>query len=359
MKALIPILLAFFIINSGCSQSDEPVHNPAQTQYFPPLNSEAWDTVSPESLNWKTSLLPELKNYLNEKNTDAFIILKNGRIAVEYYFNDFAATTPHAWNSAGKSLTSCIVGMAADDGFLNIYDSTSDYLGTGWTVMTPHQEMAITIRHQLTMTTGGDYTVPDTFCTDPECLKYLNDPGTFWFYHNAFYSLLQPVLDSAIPQGFDSYFEEKLKNAIGMSGTWLQFGYNRIFFSNARSMARFGILNLNRGRWEETQILNENYFEQMTNTSQEQNKSYGYLWWLNGKESYRLPQSDRQFQGKLIPNAPDDLFAALGKDDQKLYVVPSQGLIIIRMGDSAENSVPGPSGFDNELWGKLRELFNY
>lgn len=358
MKSFISALFILLTLCSSCSQSDEPAVNIPQDMYFPPNNSEIWETVSPETLNWKTALLPELKNYLIEKDTDAFIILKNGRIVVEYYFNDFTSATPHAWNSAGKTLTSVAVGMAEQDGFLNLNDSTTEYLGEGWTTMTPEQEMQITIQHQLSMTPGGDYTVPDSFCTDPECLKYLNDSGTFWFYHNAFYTLLQPVLDNAIPNGFDTYFDTKLKNPIGMSGAWLQFGYNRVFFSNARSMARFGILNLNRGNWNGTQLLNENYFQKMTNTSQELNKSYGYLWWLNGKESHRLPQSTNEFQGKLIPNAPDDLIAALGKNDQKLYIVPSQDLIVIRMGEDAGNTVPGPSGFDNELWGKLAEIIN-
>ncbi|QAA82888.1 class C beta-lactamase-related serine hydrolase [Aequorivita sp. H23M31] len=359
MKRFISLLFILLIISSGCSQSDEPITDNSQTPYFPPIDSEVWETITPESLNWNTALLPELKNYLNEKNTDAFIILKNGRIVVEYYFNDFSLASPHAWNSAGKTLTSVVVGIAEQNGYLNINDSTSEYLGEGWTVMTPEQERAIAIKNQLTMTSGGDYTVPDTTCTDPECLKYLNEPDTFWFYHNAFYSLLQRVLDRAIPEGFDSYFDSKLKNPIGMSGTWLQFGYNRIFFSNARSMARFGILNLNRGKWNGTQLLNKNYFQKMTESSQELNKAYGFLWWLNGKESYHLPQSTRQFQGKLIPNAPDDLIAALGKNDQKLYIVPSQGIIVVRMGDNAGNSVPGPSGFDNELWGKLSQILNY
>jgi CubicO group peptidase (beta-lactamase class C family) len=359
MKPLFSLLVLLTIFFSSCSQSDETVETTSTAPYFPPVNSEVWETVSPESLNWNVAFLPELKNYLDVKHTDAFIILKNGRIVVEYYFNDFTAATPHAWNSAGKTLTSVLTGMAQQDGYLNLDDSTTEYLGPGWTVMTPEQEAAITIRHQLTMTSGGDYNVMDTGCTDPECLQYLNEPGSFWFYHNAFYTLLQPVLDSAIPEGFDTYFEEKLKNPIGMSGTWLQFGYNRVFFSNARSMARFGILNLNRGNWDGVQLLNENYFQEMTNTSQQLNEAYGFLWWLNGKESYRLPQTTLEFQGKLIPNAPNDLISALGKDDQKLYIVPSQDLIVIRMGDDAGNAVPGPSGFDNELWGKLDELFDY
>ena len=96
----------------------------------------------------------------------------------------------------------------------------------------------------------------------------------------------------------------------------------------------------------------------MKNTSQDLNKSYGYLWWLNGKESAMVPQSQIVFDTELIPNAPDDLYAGLGKNDQKLYVVPSQNLVVVRMGEDTGGAALGPSGFDNELWGYLNEVID-
>jgi hypothetical protein len=105
-------------------------------------------------------------------------------------------------------------------------------------------------------------------------------------------------------------------------------------------------------------LSDTDYFNEMTNTSQNLNKAYGYLWWLNGKSSYRLPGSEVEYQDTLIPNAPNDLIAGLGKNDQKLYVVPSKGLVIVRMGDNANDSVFGPSGFDNQLWEKINALIN-
>ena len=79
---------------------------------------------------------------------------------------------------------------------------------------------------------------------------------------------------------------------------------------------------------------------------------------MNGKSSYHLPQTQLQFSGSLIPNAPDDMYAALGKNDQKIYIVPSKKLVIIRMGDVAnpDNPTFALSGFDNELWSKLNDL---
>ena len=92
---------------------------------------------------------------------------------------------------------------------------------------------------------------------------------------------------------------------------------------------------------------------------QKLNQGYGYLWWINGKTSYRLPGLQLQFNGSLIPNAPADMFMALGKNDQKIYVVPSKKMVIIRMGDVANPSNPtfALSGFDAELWTKINDLF--
>ena len=59
------------------------------------------------------------------------------------------------------------------------------------------------------------------------------------------------------------------------------------------------------------------------------------------------------FKLYLIPNAPADTYSGLGKNDQKLYIVPSKGLVIVRMGDNAGESLLGPSSFDNALWEKI------
>jgi hypothetical protein len=65
------------------------------------------------------------------------------------------------------------------------------------------------------------------------------------------------------------------------------------------------------------------------------------------------------FPGMLVSNAPADLYCALGKNDQKVYVVPSQKLVVIRMGDSAGLPALAMSSFDNELWGRLKLVIGY
>lgn len=377
MKYIYIFLFIFFV---GCGDDDSILNDPedtienieipddemdssddqdtANSIYFPPIGSDTWETITATELGWDANSIDELDTYLEENNTKAFIILKDGKIVIENYYQDTDASTNLQWNSAGKTLTASVVGIAQEEGLLDLEESTTSYLGQGWTAMTEQQESQITIRNQLTMTTGGDYNVDDTTCLDPECLLYLNAPDTEWYYHNAFYVLLQDVITAAMGDTFNSYFNEKIKEAIGMNGAWVTIGNFKVYFSTARSMARFGLLNLNHGAWEDAQIITPGFFTEMTTPSQSINEAYGYLWWLNGQDSFRLPGTTETFTGKLIPSAPDDLIAGLGRNDQKLYIVPSEGLVVIRLGDASDASLPGPSGFDTDLWEKISAVIN-
>lgn len=344
------------IAGYGCSKQAAPltVQQPINTGlYFPSVNT--WETMAPSSLNWNNTALNEVYNYLQQKNTKAFIILKNGKIAAEKYFGKFTADSNWYWASAGKTMTAFLVGIAQEQGILNINNRTSQYLGTGWTSLPQAKENLITIQHQLTMTSGLDDGVADNDCTLPNCLQYKADAGSSWAYHNAPYTLLDKVIENASGLSYNQYFQQKIRDRIGMNGIWIKLGYNNVYFSTARSMARFGLLMLAKGKWGTTTLLNDTAFlNQQTNITQSINPSYGYLTWLNGKSSYMLPTLQFRFNGSLMPNAPADLYAALGKDDQKIYVVPSQGLVIIRLGESAAQTLLALSSFDNELWGKLK-----
>ena len=87
--------------------------------------------------------------------------------------------------------------------------------------------------------------------------------------------------------------------------------------------------------------------------SQPFNPAYGRLWWLNGQSSFVVPEG-LSFEGPLIPHAPLDLVAALGKDDQKLYLCPSLDLAVVRLGAKAEPKTKlALSSFDDDLWALL------
>ena len=360
----LPFLLATVLI-LGCTSDDGPgdiveiIPEPeVGALYFPPNNSATWETSSPSELGWNTDAEQALYDLLETKSTKAFLILKDGKIVVEWYFGDHTQNTSWYWASAGKTLTAFTVGLAQEEGLLHIEDKTSDYLGAGWTVEPLEKENLVTIWNQLTMTSGLDDTEFD--CITPDCLTYMADAGTRWAYHNGPYTLLESVVANASGIEWSDYFNTRLRDKIGMDGFWFSTnGSNNVFFSTARSMARFGLLNLNNGSWNGEEILKDSeYRNAMKNTSQNLNKSYGYLWWLNGKDSYRAPGLQIEFQGTLIPNAPSDLYAGLGKNDQKLYIVPGQKLVVVRMGEDAGENTLGLSSFDNRLWKKLIAYIN-
>ncbi|MCK8479631.1 serine hydrolase domain-containing protein [Psychroserpens algicola] len=337
-------------------QEEEEQEQQPETIYFPSLDTTAlWETKSIADLEWNTSELQPLLDFLEEKNTKSFIVLHHGKIVIETYMNGHNDTSPWYWASAGKTLTATITGIAQDEGYLDINAKVSDYLGTGWTSATLNQENLITSKHLLSMTSGLDDTTGDGVSSDN--LQYIADAGTRWAYHNV-YVKLQDIVAQSTNNTWDAYFDTKLKSKIGMSGSWIPLNDLNVYWSNTRSMARFGLLIYANGKWEDQQIVSESYITAATNTSQDINLAYGYLWWLNGKSSYHLPQSQFEFQGELTPNAPADMFAALGKNDQKIYVVPSKKLVVIRMGEAADDSNFALSNFDNELWEKISSLTN-
>ncbi|MEL6671328.1 MAG: serine hydrolase [Bacteroidota bacterium] len=321
--------------------------------YFPPTGSAQWDTLSPQQLGWCEDSLNSLYAFLEEKNTKAFLVLKEGKMVIERYFDDFQATDNWYWASAGKSLAAFLVGMAQDQQLLSIEDSVSRFLGQGWTSLPPAQERNIKIRHQITMTTGLADTVDDLNCLDPSCLTYQAEPGTRWSYHNAPYRLVQDVVGQASGGSMQSFTKSQLLDKIGMNGLW----FNYVFWSTPRSMARFGLLCLNQGIWDQDTLLKDTaYFQAMSTSSQPHNPSYGYLWWLNGQGQYMIPSLQFLFSTDLVPSAPADMYAGLGKNDQKVYVVPSQDLVVVRMGNDGGGNLFALSSFDENLWSKMAGL---
>lgn len=325
----------------------------AQAPYFPPATGNVWATTAPASLGWCTEYVDTLYNYLEQNNTKAFILLKDGKIVFEKYFGTFSQDSLWYWASAGKTLTAFMVGLAQQEGYLALSDTTSSYLGQGWTSCTPAQEAKITVWNQLTMTSGLDDKASDPYCTLSSCLKFKADAGTRWAYHNGPYTLLDQVIEAATGKTLNNYVTEKLRTSTGINGVFLPSGYNNVFFSKARSMARFGLLLLNKGEWNGTPILTDTaYFNQMIHPSQTLNNSYGYLTWLNGQQSYMVPGLQFVFPGNLIPNAPADMYSAMGKNGQFVNVVPSQNLVWIRMGNAPDGSEV-PFALNDSIWKRL------
>jgi CubicO group peptidase (beta-lactamase class C family) len=133
-KIVYPLLLVLLCVSCS-SESPDPPPPPIETIYFPPQTGDIWETKAIADLGWKQTAVQPLLDYLALKNSKGFIILVNGRIVLENYFNGHSASTAWYWASAGKTLTATMTGIAQQEGLLNINSKVSDYIGTGWTNM--------------------------------------------------------------------------------------------------------------------------------------------------------------------------------------------------------------------------------
>jgi len=361
MNVRLAILITAVLFFQCNRITPEPEGPQESASYFPPTNSEEWQTLSFDELSWDENAKPALLNFLKDKDTRAFLILKDGKIVIEEYWNkgllggNFNQNTNWYWASAAKSMTSFLIGQAQDEGLIDIENSSSDYLGKGWSSLTEEQEEAIKVRHHLSMTTGLN-DQQEGACTTPDCLTYFAPPGERWAYHNGPYTILDRMIEDASEESFDSYFERSLKDKIGMDGFWTYQGFNHVYYSTARSMARFGLLVQNDGKWQDQSLLDDlDFLQNSLNSSQEINPSYGYLWWLNGKSTYMLPGSQETFSSDLVPNAPSDMVSALGKNSQIINVVPSQNLIVIRMGGDPDDALV-PLNFIDDMWKLINDV---
>lgn len=180
-------------------------------------------------------------------------------------------------------------------------------------------------------------------------LRRVAAPGTRWAYNNNAYYVLRLLLEQVTDTAIGPLCDEWLWRPIGATeSSWYQRpgapdALGRPIWGltmTVRDMARLGLLVERGGIWDGTEIMESSYLDAALRPSQDLRSHYGYLWWLN--------------QDGVIPEAPDDMVAALGRGDQKLYVTRRNGLVVTRLGDSAgPEGDSGSTAFNAELWTKL------
>lgn len=337
--------------DAGAITLQQPEH--AATVYFPPHQGDAWDAVLPADAGWDAAALDATWEWLAGLQTEGFMILAGGHIVIERYANGGDLHSSRDVASVQKSITAFLAGVAQERGALAIDHPVAAYLGDGWSRATPEQEARITVRHLLTMSSGLDAQ-----------WRYQADAGTEWEYNTNLYQLTERVIAQAVGQPTPQFMAEALGTPIGWQDTSVR---PRPLFRNVdgepwpavlmstRDMARFGLLMLRGAVWAGAPVLgDQQYLQAMISTSQPMNPSYGFFWWLNGRDGHRLPGRDPEFNpGALIPNAPADLYAAMGALDNRIYVIPSLDTVVVRQGRAAGEAAQAASAFDSQLWQRL------
>lgn len=313
----------------------------------PPTTVVPASSVVRETGAWEGADFAGLDALLAESDTASFVVVDGDRTIHERYRDDASHLQDIA--SAQKSVLSLLVGRAVAEGNVALDTPVDDVLGPEWTPS--GRSASITVEHLLTMTSGLD-----------DSLAVVSEPGEAWLYSGAFAQLFDVVTRTAglepTTRGLNALTSEWLFDPLGADTA-------RFYQRRLTQYAGFGLrcrasdlVAIGRGVRDRSipGVPDDWYAASFTPTPL--NRSYGFLWWLNGQESYRLPgQERRDLAGPLIPSAPNDMVAALGKDDQKLYVSSSTGLIVARQGGRADPETRlSLSGFDERLWALLTEL---
>ena len=323
----------------------EPSDTSSPSPSSSPLSSSSPTSSSPTvgDVPWSGADFAELDEFLAATNSEAFSIVESGAAVHEWYRTDDTYTRDIA--SAQKSVLSLLVGRAIADGIFGTDTLVDDVLGSGWT--SHGQTSAITVRHLLTMTSGLD-----------DGLALVSAPGTAWLYSGAFAQLFA-VLGVTTGRDVDDLASEWLfEPARADSAVFYERRTDDVapigMRATVKDLVAIGQLVLGGSQ---TGLAN-GWLDESFAPSQPFNGSYGYLWWLNGQETFMLPgPTPAARPGPLVPTAPVDLVAALGKADQKLYISRALDLVVARLGDKADpESRPALSTFDAALWAMLDRL---
>ena len=297
--------------------------------------------------------------------TLSLLVVYEGQLILERYAPGIdRSTRTRTWSTA-KSLASSLIGIAIGDGRLQLDQPvTLDGWGTGSRapVSPGDPRRAITLRNVLHMSSGL-YPVDNQRCSVVgSCLAYfagtsairgaldrglVHEPGTVWDYEND--DTLLALF--ALRETFDSHEEyleyprRVLLDRIGMTSTLPgvdRFGdyvMSSQVYTNARDLARFGLLYLNRGRWGDTQIVPEEWIDFVRTpapSTASTGSFYGGQFWLVPDER---------------DDVPPDAYSTAGNRGQFTVIVPSQDLVIVRRG---LDWLPGQHRFSQ--WDLTREV---
>ncbi|MFX1311536.1 MAG: Loki-CTERM sorting domain-containing protein [Promethearchaeota archaeon] len=338
-----------------------PYHVVSQSSdsYWP---SNTWETKTPESQNMDSTRLEEMYDYIydNAINLQSLLIVRNGYIIEDVYlynytvvpnntyvydedpYLQFIGNRHHMW-SASKSVTSLLIGIAIENGYIDNVDQTFfEVFPDKWDVGYNETKKNITIEHLLTMTHGLDWNESyDAFEIWPMGgynISYVlnkelvHEPGTYWEYSTGSTQLLSAIIQNKTEMKTAEFAKEYLFEPIGINDTewfWLDSGEGIStggfgIFMTPRAMARIGLLCLNMGNWNGTQVVPEEWIDVSTSVQWSGGlfdpfKRYGYLWWLS-----------------------PDYYSAVGFLGQRINVIPEHDIVVVftaEISDIGEGSV--------------------
>jgi CubicO group peptidase (beta-lactamase class C family) len=296
-----------------------------------------WEVSSPDELGLSSTMLNSALNEASSKRfINSIIVIRNGKIALEKYFNGGNVNSSQTVRSVSKSFLSALIGIAVSKGIINLNQKMIDSFPEYKSAVKDSRVNNITLKQLITMRSGikGDEEAYFTFTSSGNWIKKiielpLNfDPGSKAGYSTAGTHLVAGMLTKASGMNLMEFAQENLfEPARIVIKDWARdpqgicFGGNDMFFTT-RNMAILGLLYLNKGKLNDLQIIPEEWVNQSHIYSGGSSMTwgslssggYGYLWWL-GKVS-----------GKNV-------FFALGHGGQFIVCVPDINMIVAATSD--------------------------
>ena len=289
------------------------------------------------------SLLEMAATYSAERAGNALLVWKKGSLVLERYQNGFDANEPHFLASGTKTFSGAVALAAVDDGLFALDDPVAQYV-TEW--QDAPQKAQITIRQLLHLTGGLDTQTGQAPSFEEAVQAPLSHPPGEGFRYGptafqVFGALLERVLDGEDPT---DYLACRVLSPIGAEVA----DWNRVegdaqlaggAFLTAHNWLRFGRLLLNDGQWEGESVVDSALMPELT-ASTTASPGYGLTTWLNAA----VDTSDAFFDGTPVSVHPDgpegmiyhagppDLYMAAGLFNQRLYMIPSEEMVIVRFG---------------------------
>ncbi len=320
--------------------------------------------INPDTIDWpmgdrlkdsfptqvnKAKLQEAINNIFKEADTTkpirtrAVIVLYDGKLIAEQYAQGFTKNTKLLGWSMTKSVTSALMGVLVRDGKLNINNPAP--VPEWHDVQDPRH--IITLKNLLQQSSGLDFEENYAKSCDATImlfkkadmgaytasrpLKY--KPDSVFYYSSGNSNILSRVIRQTVgDNGYHKLAYDSLFYKLGMysavlepdeSGTFVGSSY---MYATARDWARFGLLYLNKGMYNNQRILTEDWVEQSVIPAKASEKrEYGFQFWLNAGEKNDVTKRE-------YPSAPTDTYYADGYEGQRVFVIPSKKLVVVRLG---------------------------
>jgi CubicO group peptidase (beta-lactamase class C family) len=326
-----------------------------------------WAKRAPSAVHLDAAKLQDALDFASQHTSVTVLVLRHGCLAGASRLDAITSKVKVDGWSMTKSVTALVTGRAVTLGKLDIDRPIAKLVPEA-----DRAHGALTPRHLLTMSSGTHLNwlrdlnpaMPDRV-RDALSLGFDHEPGTYWEYQQSPVTLLAEVVRRAVgARDLQAWAQQELFAPIGIARSDWSWQRDRAGHTEgwahlemvSPAWARLGTLVLHRGTWAGRRLISSDYMRQMTSSSKA-NHAYGFLTWLNGRDTYVMPGTNGRDAGRgtLIASAPRDTIIFAGQNEQRTYVIPSLDMVVVRLGHNGSHDLD----FRRSVWtGKSGQLDN-